>query len=73
MSELIKPSKLGDLFCIAQGCGAWQHFNYYLGTYTTRPLISGEDDTNNESALFCMVHKDAIAKQLAQDIFGIEL
>lgn len=73
MTDSIKPTTMYHLFLMAQGTGAWQHFNYYLETYADMPKLTHQEDTNNVSSLYCMVNKDKIVKELALDIFGVDL
>lgn len=73
MSDSVKPTSIHHLFLMGQGTGAWQHFNYYLETYTDFEKIAHRDDTDNISSLYCMVNKDKIVKELALDIFGVNL
>lgn len=73
MTNSVRPNTLQHLFYMAQGYGAWQHFNYYLEHYTQLPLLNGQEDINNVSSLYCMVNKGKIVKQLAIDLFGEDL
>lgn len=73
MKDSVKPASIYHLFLMAQGTGAWQHFNYYIETYTDMSKLANQDDTDNVSSLYCMVNKEAIVKTLAFDIFGINL
>lgn len=73
MSISVKPETLQHLFYMAQGTGAWQHFNYYLQHYTDHILMEHREDTDTVGSLYCMVNKDEIVRVLALDIFGTNL
>lgn len=73
MSYSAKPEKLEHLFWMAQGTGAWQHFNYYLEHYTDHILMTHREDIDSVGALYCMVNRNEIVRVLAMDIFGTDL
>jgi len=73
MTDCVKPNTLKHLFYMAQGFGAWQHFNYYLERYTQLPLLKDREDIDNISSLYCMANKDKIVRHLANDLFGVDL
>ena len=73
MNDSVKPTSMYHLFQMAQGFGAWQHFNYYLEHYTDLPKLLHVEDTDNVSSLYCMVNKEKIVRTLTSHIFGVEL
>lgn len=73
MKNSVAPKNMEHLFYMAGGAGAWQHFNYYLEHYTNLPLLKSREDIGNVSSVYCMANKGEIVKQLAVDLFSIDL
>lgn len=73
MIDSVAPTNMGHLFYMANGSGAWQHFNYYLEHYTDLPLLKDREDIDNVSSVYCMVNKEKIVKKLAMNLFSVDL